>query len=215
MVGYRVGMGAHKNAPSQSDSEEESVTEGNMRLRRRVAELEQEIVRVRRLAYHDSLTGLPNRALLLDRLSQAMSQATRQYKAVGLLLLDLDGFKRVNDELGHSAGDVILQHVALRLSRCIRGCDTACRYGGDEFVILLPEIVNAEDVRSVVKKIHTWLSRPYRLGSKVVVIGASIGAALFRGGGVSCNDLINAADAAMYRSKIEVARVWQREVSPP
>jgi diguanylate cyclase (GGDEF)-like protein len=144
---------------------------------------------------------LPNRVLLFDRLSQAMLQATRQYKAVGLLLLDLDGFKRVNDELGHSAGDVILQIAAARLSKCIRGCDTACRYGGDEFVILLPEVAAAENVRSVAKKIRTALSRPYRLGAKVVVVGVSIGAALFKGGPVSCNELIGAADADMYRSK--------------
>ena len=194
-------MGVNINAPSQSCYEGESVAECNAQLRQRVAELEQEVLRVRHLAYHDSLTGLPNRDLLLDRLNQAMSQATRQHKAVGLLVIDLDDFKCVNDDLGHSAGDVVLQRVAAQLSKCIRECDTACRYGGDEFLILLPEIGAADDVRSVVRKIHALLSKPHRLGNRIVVIGASIGAALFTGGCASCSDLINMADAAMYRSK--------------
>jgi diguanylate cyclase len=189
------------NAASQSCNGDESVEAANARLRRRVAELEQEVIRVRRLAYYDSLTGLANRELLFDRLNQAMSQAARQRKAVGLVLLDLNDFKRVNDEFGHSAGDVILQSVAARLSKCIRACDTACRYGGDEFVVLLPEIDAAEDVRTVVKKIHAGLSRAHRVGPRTVVIGASSGAALVKGQSVSCRDLINAADAAMYRSK--------------
>src|SRR4051812_38244840 len=114
----------------------ETLAESNDRLRKRVAELERELTHARHLAYHDPLTGLPNRALLLDRLMQAMAQAQRQHKVVGLLLLDLDCFKSINDKLGHNAGDLILQEVAERLSSCIRACDTACRYGGDEFVIL-------------------------------------------------------------------------------
>jgi diguanylate cyclase (GGDEF)-like protein len=194
-------MGVNSTDPWQSCSDDISAAECNVQLRRRVAELEQEVVRVRHLAYHDSLTGLPNRELLLDRLDQAMSQAARQHKAVGLLLLDLNDFKRVNDDFGHSAGDVILQRVAVRLSKCIRGCDTACRYGGDEFVILLPEIDDVDDVRSVVRKIHALLAKPHRLGHQILVIGASIGAALYSGGLANCKNLIDAADAAMYRSK--------------
>jgi diguanylate cyclase len=194
-------VGANTNTTWQSCTEEESLTACNRRLRLRVAELEREVVRVQRLAYHDSLTGLPNRELLIDRLGQAMAQAVRQRKAVGLLLLDLNDFKCVNDEFGHSAGDVVLQNVAARLSRCIRACDTACRYGGDEFIILLPEIETAEEVRVVVNKIQCGLARPHRLGSKSIVIGASCGAVLFKGEPVNFRDLIDSADAAMYRSK--------------
>jgi len=182
----------------------ETLAESNVRLQQRVAELEREVAQTRHLAYHDSLTGLPNRALLRDRLRQAMLQATRQHKAVGLLLLDLDHFKSVNDELGHDAGDLILQGVAARLSSCIRGCDTASRYGGDEFVILLPEIRGSEDINAVTQKIRARLAVPHWLGDRIVVIGASIGTALFKEDGANCGDLIRAADAAMYREKAEV-----------
>jgi diguanylate cyclase (GGDEF)-like protein len=117
------------------------------------------------------------------------------------MLLDLDRFKSVNDQLGHNAGDAILQGVAARLSGCIRGCDTACRYGGDEFSILLPEIRGKEDVEAVERKVRAQLSIPHRIGERVVDIDASIGAAVFNKGNVSCAALIDAADAAMYRAK--------------
>lgn len=181
----------------------ETLAETNVRLQQKVAALEREAAQARHLAYHDALTGLPNRALLLDRLGQAMVQAVRQHKAVGLLLLDLDRFKSVNDEFGHNAGDLVLQRVAGRLSCCIRGCDTACRYGGDEFVILLPEIGGVEDLEAVTAKIRACLSMPHRLGDRIVVIGASIGTALFREGGADCNELIGTADAAMYQAKTQ------------
>jgi diguanylate cyclase len=171
------------------------------RLRRKIEQLEREVALARRFAYHDPLTGLPNRALLLDRLRQAMAQATRQRKKVGLLLLDLDDFKRVNDELGHQAGDAVLQAVADRLRDCIRACDTACRYGGDEFVILLPEIQGARELERVRRKICQQLWLPHRVGKRSLMIGGSIGSALFRQDAESCVALIGAADAAMYRAK--------------
>jgi diguanylate cyclase len=185
----------------------------NARLLRKVAQLEREAAEAQHLAYHDSLTGLPNRALLFDRLNQAILQAARQQKVVGLLLLDLDGFKTVNDRLGHNVGDLLLQQVAARLLGCIRGCDTACRYGGDEFVIMLPEASGAEDTEAVKKKLHTRLSVPYRLGDHLVAIGASIGAAVFKADTGSCAELIGAADAAMYRAKVNsVATAWRQYV---
>jgi diguanylate cyclase (GGDEF)-like protein len=187
----------------------EATCESNLRLLQRVAQLEHELARARHLAYHDALTGLPNRALLLDRLKQAMLQAERQHKAVGVLLLDLDRFKRVNDQFGHAAGDLVLQGVAARLSACIRGCDTVCRYGGDEFVILLPEIRGRKDAEAVEQKVSASLSKPHRIGERVVVIGASLGVALFREGGPSCAELIDAADAAMYRAKTHRI-AWRR-----
>lgn len=183
------------------DSTLELLAASNASLRKQVAELEREVAQVRHLAHHDSLTGLPNRALLLDRLHQAMLQAIRQRKAVGLLLLDLDGFKNVNDGLGHPAGDAILQGVATRLARCIRGCDTACRYGGDEFVILLPEISGVDVVERVERKIRACLAVPHQLSDRAVTIAASIGSVVFSDGATNCDELIAAADTAMYRAK--------------
>jgi diguanylate cyclase len=190
----------------------ETLAESNARLLLKVAQPEREAAQAQHLAYHDPLTGLPNRALLFDRLEQAMLQAKRQHKAVGLLLLDLDRFKAVNDRFGHNMGDLLLHHVAGRLLGCIRGCDTACRYGGDEFVIMLPEAGGAEDAEVVKQKLRTRLSAPFRLGDYLVTIGASIGAAVFTGGAASCAELIGAADAAMYRAKAHsVALTWRRD----
>lgn len=181
----------------------ETLPECNARLRRKVAQLELEVAQARYLAYHDSLTGLANRTLLFDRLDQAMLQATRQHKAVGLLLLDLDRFKAVNDQFGHNGGDLLLQHVAARLLQCIRGCDTACRYGGDEFVIMLPETRGVKDVEVVKEKLRAHLSKPFWLGDHRVAIGVSIGAAVFGSGAMSSVELIGAADSAMYRAKTD------------
>lgn len=177
------------------------LVELNQRLLEKVKELEKDLAEARHLACHDALTGLPNRALLLDRLKQAMLQAVRRRKAVGVLLLDLDGFKSVNDRLGHGAGDLVLQRVAARLVECIRACDTVCRYGGDEFVILLPEIHGAEDLGTVVHKIRSGLSKPHRFGDGFVFTRVSIGISVYREGDLSCGELIDMADAAMYRAK--------------
>jgi len=184
------------------------------RLLQQIERLRRELVQARRLACHDSLTGLPNRALMLDRLKQALSQAARQRKGVGVLFIDLDDFKRVNDVLGHSTGDAVLQHVATRLLSCIRACDTACRYGGDEFIILLPQMRGKDEVEKVRQKILHHLSQPHRLGSEVVVVRASIGSAVFGRDAANCEDLIAAADAAMYRAKRLPRRVEAPRASP-
>ena len=173
----------------------------NALLARKVARLEEALARVRHVACHDPLTGLPNRNLLLDRLKQATLRAERQHKAVGVLVLDLDGFKQVNDRLGHPAGDQLLQQVAGRLSECMRGGDTVCRYGGDEFVIMLPEIGGAEDAEAVAQKIRLCLVAPYRIGDTEVEVSASVGAALFRSDQPDSSEVIREADFAMYRTK--------------
>jgi diguanylate cyclase len=193
-------MGGKKNNDAEP-RETGSLRQDLARLRRKIERLEREVALARRFAYHDALTGLPNRLLLLDRLRQATAQATRQHKKVGVLLVDLDNFKKVNDELGHFAGDDILRSVAARLLSCIRVCDTACRYGGDEFVILLPQIESADQLDRVKRKIRQHLYRPHQLGKRNIVVGGSIGSALFREDAESCAELIGIADAAMYRAK--------------
>lgn len=152
-------------------------------------------------AHHDELTGLPNRVLLLDRLQQAMAQADRQQRPVALLFIDLDEFKNVNDQLGHSVGDQLLIEVARRLSDCIRYGDTACRYGGDEFLILLGEIDTDRNVAAVIEKIQSCLAESCVLDGRHIPVSASIGAAIYHHDGQSGLDLLNRADSAMYRAK--------------
>ena len=179
----------------------EMLTRSNARLTQELLRLRRETARVRRLAYYDELTGLPNRSLLMDRLTQTMAQAARQHKQVGLLLLDLDRFKSVNDRLGHAAGDRLLQQVGERLSACTRSCDTVCRYGGDEFVIMLPEIDGWESADVVARKIHTRLCAPFVFDGRAIVLTASIGIALYRTDGRNGSELIREADNAMYLAK--------------
>ena len=171
------------------------------RLRQKVMRLEQEAAQLHHFAYHDELTGLPNRSLLMDRLNQAIVQAARQQKQVGVLLLDLDGFKSVNDKFGHETGDILLQRVAERLLCCIRGADTACRYGGDEFVVLLPEVDGEKSAAEVAQKISLNLATPYAVDGHSISMTASIGIAVYPGDGSTQNDLIRRADIAMYLAK--------------
>jgi diguanylate cyclase (GGDEF)-like protein len=177
------------------------LAETNARLLETAARREAEVEKVRHFAYHDELTGLPNRALLLDRLQQALVRAKRQQTHLALLFLDLDGFKAVNDRLGHAAGDKLLQRVAERLLSCIRGGDTACRYGGDEFVLLLPEVDDEKHAVAVAQKIHARLARSYRVDDCSIAVTASIGVAVYPVDGASRSDLINRADGAMYHAK--------------
>ena len=177
------------------------LTATNTRLHELVIEREQEVTKVRHFAYHDELTGLPNRTLLQDRLNQALVRAKRQRKQLALLLLDLDGFKDINDRLGHAAGDKLLQRVAERLQSCIRGCDTACRYGGDEFVLLLPEVDDDKRALVVAEKIRARLAKPYSVDDYSIAVTASIGVAVYPVDGMSQNDLIKQADVAMYLAK--------------
>lgn len=182
-------------------------------LRLRVQELEQEIVQLRHDAYRDQLTGLPNRTLLLERLNQAALLATRQNRTVGLLLINLDDFKGINDQLGHRTGDLLLRLFSARLRDSIRSSDTACRSGGDEFVVLLREIDatrQAQHMRAVVRKIRARLSLPYLLAEQWVNVGVSIGAAVLKDGDLQGSELIEAADAAMYLEKLRGAGRMRR-----
>lgn len=172
-------------------------------LKHKIKRLAKKCASARHHAYHDELTGLPNRSLLLDRLKQAIVQADRQRKKVALLFIDLDKFKNINDTLGHEAGDKLLRLVADRLSSCTRYGDTACRYGGDEFVILLPNIDNKDSPSVVAEKIRMHLAVPYVIDQKILKVSASIGVTYYRGktGEQNCHELIKQADKAMYRIK--------------
>lgn len=152
-------------------------------------------------AQHDSLTGLPNRILLSERLSQAIGLAKRHQHQVALMYLDLDAFKPINDSLGHGVGDRLLQSVANRLSKCVRDTDTICRQGGDEFVVLLSEIEKPQDAIRVAQKILSAISAPYRIGKHELRITTSIGLSFYPDHGINGCTLLNNADMAMYHAK--------------
>lgn len=157
--------------------------------------------RIRHLANHDSLTRLPNRVLLQDRTEQALAQAARGGGQTALLFLDLDGFKEVNDKLGHLTGDRVLEAVAERLGRCVRESDTVARLGGDEFVVLLPVVKSVGDVQKLAEKLLMVLAEPLVFGDGEAKIGASIGVALYPRDGDDGETLLAAADEAMYQAK--------------
>lgn len=177
------------------------LVERNAGLQNEIVELTRKEAQARHLAYHDGLTGLPNRSLLQDRFHQALSQAERHRKLLALLMIDLDDFKRVNDELGHASGDKLLQAVAARLSKSIRGADTACRYGGDEFVIMLPEINSPNIVAALAVEIGGRLGKPYFIDGHKIQIAVSMGIAVYPGDGQTYEALMKQADIAMYRNK--------------
>ena len=179
------------------------LTDRNAILERQLAAAEAKEAQALRLAHHDALTGLPNRSLLLDRLDQAMRKAQRRGQSVALLLIDLDGFKRINDELGHPAGDELLRIMAGRLTSSIRAADTACRYGGDEFVVMLPDVEHPDQVASVAAKIRSKLANPCSIEGYRVHMTASLGAAIYPGDGGTSEQLLRQADMAMYREKTE------------
>lgn len=152
-------------------------------------------------AQHDPLTGLPNRTLLNDRISSAISIAPRHQKRVAVLFLDLDGFKQINDSLGHATGDKLLQAVADRLMGCVRGSDTVSRIGGDEFVVLLSEVERAEDSAITARRMLEAVSEPYLIDQHELRITVSIGVSAYPDDGIDAETLIKNADAAMYQAK--------------
>jgi diguanylate cyclase (GGDEF)-like protein/PAS domain S-box-containing protein len=157
--------------------------------------------RMTHLAQHDFLTGLPNRLLLTDRLARAVEISRRQGKQVALLYMDVDYFKHINDSLGHVIGDQLLQSVATRLAGCVRGMDTVCRQGGDEFVILLPEIEHPEDVIHIAEKMLAAIAVPHIIDSHVLHVSLSIGISIYPDDGDDVTAIIQNADAAMYHAK--------------
>ncbi|MBI3357207.1 MAG: GGDEF domain-containing response regulator [Nitrospirae bacterium] len=153
------------------------------------------------LAQYDQLTGLVNRTLFRDRLVQAMARSKRLQQPLGLMLLDLDRFKPVNDTMGHDVGDQLLKAVADRLQQCVREVDTVARMGGDEFTIILEGLSCEEDITLVARRITKSLAEPFQLREHQASIGVSIGITVYPSDDHEIDDLLKHADAAMYRAK--------------
>ncbi|MBA5689756.1 putative bifunctional diguanylate cyclase/phosphodiesterase [Rugamonas apoptosis] len=153
------------------------------------------------LANHDVLTKLPNRALLGDRLAQAIELARRRDGQLAVMFIDLDRFKHINDSLGHAVGDLLLQEVARCLAHCVRSSDTVSRQGGDEFILLLPEIEHAEDAAAIAQKILQAMLLPHRIERHALHIGLSMGISLYPADGQDADTLLRNADLAMYHAK--------------
>ena len=158
---------------------------------------------IKHLAYHDALTGLPNRLLFKDRLTVALSHAQRGHERLAVLFLDLDRFKVINDSLGHTAGDQLLQAVAWRIQSCVRESDTVARLGGDEFTLLLPQLTHSEDAARVAQKILQAVQHPFTVEGRELFITTSVGISLYPEDGEEAETLIKNADTAMYQAKAE------------
>jgi diguanylate cyclase (GGDEF)-like protein len=152
-------------------------------------------------AMHDHLTDLPNRELLMDRLSVALARLGRQGTAVGVLFIDLDGFKEINDVHGHDVGDVVLVNVASRLRREVRDGDTVARFGGDEFVVLCEDLVRIEAAEPLARRLAEAVAQPVSTGDRLLVVHASIGVVVEQNPATSAESLVKRADEEMYRVK--------------
>jgi len=152
-------------------------------------------------ANYDTLTGLPNRSLFLDRLNRALSTAARARSKVGLMFIDLDGFKLVNDTLGHDIGDLLLEETSERLGHCVRVSDTVARLGGDEFTVLMPNLDDPSHAPVVAQRILDSLSQPFHLNGHESFVSASIGITVYPEDAADANELLKNADSAMYRAK--------------
>jgi diguanylate cyclase (GGDEF)-like protein/PAS domain S-box-containing protein len=153
------------------------------------------------MAHHDALTGLPNRRLMQDRLNQAILQARRRQRHVGLMFIDLDRFKVVNDTLGHETGDSVLRDIAMRLTKLVRDGDTVSREGGDEFVIVLPDLEKPESAQLVANKILSELAKPIEVGGQEITVTGSIGISHYPNDATDVQQLLKHADSAMYQAK--------------
>ena len=174
-----------------------------------VSESRAVVLRMAHLAQHDFLTGLPNRVLLTERCAQAIGQANRHKKQVGLLFLDLDFFKRINDSLGHAIGDQLLQSVADRLVATVRATDTVCRQGGDEFVILLAEIEQLLDATYVAEKLLAAFALPHHIDGHELQVSLSIGISIYPDDGSDADTVMQNADTAMFHAKANGRNKYQ------
>ena len=166
-------------------------------------------VEMEHLAYHDALTGLPNRPLFMDRLIMALAQMSRMNQKLAVFFLDLDRFKDINDSLGHSTGDTLLKAVAERVRRCVREGDTVARFGGDEFTLLIPRIDHVEDAAKIAQKVLETLKIPFIVGERELFVTTSIGISISPSDGTDPETLVRNADAAMYRAKDQGRDTYQ------
>ena len=166
------------------------------------------------MAHYDTLTSLPNRALLKDRFTLALAHARRKKEALAVMFVDLDLFKNINDTFGHDAGDQLLQGIAGRLLDCVRESDTVSRLGGDEFILLLSEIEHAENVAMLAGKVIEAIKQPLTVGGNKLSITASIGIALFPNDGEDIETLLKNADIARYRAKEKGRNNYQFYATP-
>ncbi len=178
-----------------------AVSEFRSEFTRLLYETEQQRDRIRHLAMHDQLTGLPTYRLAADRLDIAIAKAKRHGLKAAVLFIDLDGFKQANDQYGHAAGDQVLIEVANRLTQSVRELDTAARQGGDEFIIVLNELRIQNDAERVAEKLIRAITQPISYEGHAIKVGASIGIALYPDHGLTSTDLLKLADAAMYTVK--------------
>lgn len=186
----------------------------NAHLVRQIADLKQREAQALRLADRDGLTGLYNRRRMLELLEKAIADATPHGQRIGLLFIDLDGFKRVNDVHGHAMGDKLLVSVASRLAARARHGDFVCRYGGDEFVVILPRATDRAAASQVARSVYKRLLLPYRIDGVELQLTASIGVALYPDGAASATALLQLADELMYRAKARPAELGGFERLP-
>lgn len=168
---------------------------------RLLTRLKQTNEQITHLAHHDALTNLPNRILFYDRLNHAIIRARRDKVSAAVLFVDIDGFKGINDTLGHDAGDALLREVARRISSCVRDSDTVARIGGDEFTVILNNVLAPESEELVAKKIVGAIASPFMLNGKNCSVSCSVGISLYPNHGETAEQLVKLADAAMYLAK--------------
>lgn len=179
------------------------LAEMNLELQAQTARLRDAEERLRHLSNHDPLTQLPNRNLLEQVFSKSAARMRRDHSRAALLFLDLDGFKPINDRLGHDVGDALLVEVGMRLRDCVREMDMAARFGGDEFVVLITDIKDRQEAADVASRIIAEITQPFEWEDQEIRVGVSIGIALFPDDADTQHGLILAADTAMYRAKRE------------
>jgi diguanylate cyclase (GGDEF)-like protein len=192
--------------PVDGEGELQALRITNARLTRELAELREREAQAQQLADRDGLTGLYNRRRMLELLDSAIAEGARQWQCVGVLFIDLNGFKGINDEYGHAAGDKILTIVAARIAGRVRTGDFVCRYGGDEFVVVLPSAPDAAAVTRVADTIRERVALPYWIEGNQQHLTAAIGESMYPYDGESADALLHRADQAMYQLKNRLAR---------
>lgn len=198
-----------ENASISPLTNEEGVITHFIAVKEDITERKKSEETILKMAYHDQLTGLPNRVLLIDRLNHLLAQGRRNKRLAAILFLDLDNFKHINDSLGHDEGDNLLKDVSERLKKHTRSCDTLARHGGDEFIILIDDLKKVENITKVVERIFSEFKKPFVLNGQVCFVTTSIGISIYPDDGEDGNTLLKNADIAMYRAKEEGKNTYQ------